>query len=210
MTDAPVLYHCPQTRGATAYWMNIELGGPCIVEIVDIKKNAQKSPAHLAINPMGKIPALAHRGETTTETAAICAYLADAFAEKGLAPTLDDPKRGAYYRWMFFAPSCIEPAMLDTFSGVTRENPASVGHGLVPDVLKAIDLALERGPYLLGEQFTAADVVFGSTLNFAVMFGAFDEKPSYKTYLDRLKSRDGFQKAMADNLKFIDDLGWEK
>ena len=208
MTDAPILFHCPQTRGGTTFWMHMELGEPCEIRLLDVKKGEQKSPEHLAINPMGKIPALIHQGEVVTETAAICAYLADHYADKGLAPAKDDPKRGAYFRWMFFAPSCIEPAMLDKFTGVTRENPGSVGHGLVDDVLTAIDTALERGPYLLGDQFTAADVVFGSTLNFATMFGAFEETPKYKTYLDTLKARPAFQKAMAANGAFMKELGW--
>ena len=209
MSNAPVLYHCPQTRGGTTHWMNEELGAPCEIKLVDIKKGDQKKPDYLAINPMGKIPALTHDGIAVTEGAAICAYLADLYADKGLAPTLDDPKRGAYFRWMFFAPSCIEPAMLDKFSGVTRENPASTGHGLVDDVLGAVDSALENGPYLLGDQFTAADVVFGGTLNFALMFGAFDKKPAYVEYTERLMSRPAVQSANEKNGAWMKELGWE-
>jgi len=209
MSDAPVLYHCPQTRGGTTHWMNEELGAPCEIKLIDIKKGDQKKPAFLAINPMGKIPALTHQGVTVTEGAAICAYLADAYPEKGLAPAFDDPKRGAYFRWMFFAPSCIEPAMLDKFSGSVRENPASIGHGLVDDVLGAMDKALENGPYLLGEQFTAADVVFGGTLNFALMFGAFDKKPLYTDYVDRLMARPAVLSGNKKNAAYMKELGWE-
>ena len=209
MTAAPILYHCPQTRGGTTHWMNEELGAPCTVELIDIKKNAHKTPEYLAINPMGKIPALVHEGVAVTEVAAICAYLADAYAEKSLAPALNDPKRGAYYRWMFFAPSCIEPAMLDKFSSTTRENPGSVGHGLVTDVLGAIDKALENGPYLLGDQFSAADVVFGSTLNFAMMFGAFDKKPLYTEYTERLMARPAAKSSHKKNTAYMSDFGWE-
>ncbi len=209
MSDAPILYHCPQTRSGTAHWMNEELGAPCTVKLVDIRKGEQKTPDYLAINPMGKVPALTHGGVAVAETAAICAYLADAYPEKGLAPAPDDPRRGAYYRWMFFAPSCIEPAMMDKFDARTRENSGAIGHGTVENVLKTIDHALENGPYLLGEQFSAADVVFGGTLNFALMFGAFEKKPLYTEYVDRLMARPAVQSANAKNAEFLKQLGWE-
>lgn len=205
----PVLYHCPQTRGGTTHWMNEELGAPCDVKLIDVRNGEQKSPDYLKINPMGKIPALTHNGTSVTECAAICAYLADLYPEKGLAPALNDPKRGAYYRWMFFAPSCIEPAMLDAFSGQKRENPASAGHGLVEDVIKSVDSALETGPYLLGDDFSAADVVFGGTLNFAMMFGAFEKKPAYVEYTERLMSRPAVAAGNAKNVGWMKDMGWE-
>ena len=209
MTDAPTLYHCPQTRSGTAFWMNEELGAPCDIEIVDIKKGAHKDPAFMAINPMGKLPAMTHNGVAITENAAICATLSDLYADKGLAPPPGDPKRGAYFRWMFFAPSCIEPAMLDKFSGTVRENAMAAGHGLVDDVLRTIDRALEAGPYLLGEDFTAADVVFGGTLNFALMFGAFEKKPAYVEYTERLMARPAVARANEKNAAIIKDLGWD-
>lgn len=209
MTERPTLFHCPQTRGGTTLWMNEELGAPCDIEIIDIKEGAHKSADYLAINPMGKIPALKHGTETVTEVAAICAYLADAFPEKGLAPALNDPKRGTYFRWMFFAPSCIEPAMLDKFTDTTRENPGSVGHGLVEDVLGAIDTALENGPYLLGDEFSAADIVFGGTLNFALMFGAFEKKPAYVEYTERLMARPAVQRGNQKNIEWMKELAWE-
>ena len=209
MSDQPVLFLCPRTRSAIASWMNEELGAPCAVELVNIRAGEQDKPDYLAINPMGKVPALKHKGVVVTEAAAICAYLADAFAAKGLAPAIGDARRGAYYRWMFFAPGCIEPAMLDKFSGTVRENAGSAGHGLVEDVLRSIDHALENGPYLLGDTFTAADVVFGSTLNFAVMFGAFDKKPSYEDYLGRLTSRPAFQKMQEKDAAWAKELGIE-
>ena len=207
MSDAPILYHCPQSRGGTTLWMNEELGAPCDVKLIDIRKNEQKSDGYLKINPMGKLPALTHDGVAVTEAAAICAYLADAF-DAGLAPHRSDPKRGAYYRWMFFAPSCIEPAMLDKFSNTEHPNPGSIGHGRVDDVLTAIDRALENGPYLLGDTFTTADLVFGSTLNFALMFGAFDKKPAYVDYVERLMSRPAAQRADEKNAGFMSELGW--
>ncbi len=207
MTEAPVLYHCPRTRSGTAFWMNEELGAPCTVTLTNIHEGAQKDPAFLALNPMGKLPTLTHQGVVVTEAAAICAYLADAFPDAGLAPAPSDPARGAYFRWMFFAPSCIEPAMLDSFSGQERPNPAAIGHGLVSDVLAAIDQALEKGPYLLGERFSAADVVFGSTMNFALMFKAFEPKPLYKDYVDRLRARPAAQRANEKNAAYMKEMG---
>ena len=209
MSNPPILYHCPQTRGRTTLWMNEELGAPCTVKLIDIKKNEQKSDDYLSVNSMGKLPALTHGGVSVTEAAAICAYLADAFPDANLAPNPSDPKRGAYYRWMFFAPSCIEPAMLDTLTNTERPNPGSIGHGLVNDVLTAIDRALGEGPYLLGDKFTAADVVFGSTLSFALMFGAFDKKPAYVEYVDRLMSRSAAQHANEKDSAFASELGWD-
>ena len=148
--ERPILYHCPQTRGNTTLWMNEELGNVCDVEILDIKKGANKTPSFTAKNPLGKIPALTHRGTNVTEAAAICAYLADAFAEASLAPPASDPRRGTYFRWMFFAPSCIEPAMMDIFMKRKNENPQSIGYGNSEDVIAAAKTALSNGDYILG------------------------------------------------------------
>lgn len=207
MTDRPLLYHCPQTRGAITNWMNEELGAPCEIKLINLRKGEQDDTDYLAINPMGKIPALRHHGIVVTEVAAICAYLADAYGDLGLAPAPGDPARGAYFRWMFFPPSCIEPAMLDSFVGTARENTSSAGHGAVEDVLRTIDHALDTGPYLLGDRFSAADIVFGSTLNFAVLFGAFTAKPSYTNYIDRLTARAAFQSAQKKDADWAEQMG---
>jgi glutathione S-transferase len=209
MTDKPILYHCPQTRGGTTFWMNEELGDVCDVQIIDFKKGAQKEPDFLKINPMGKIPTLVHDGVVVTEAAAICAYLADAFPGAGLAPAANDPKRGAYFRWMFFAPSCIEPAMIDIFNKRKNENPASIGYGNADQVIEAAKSALDGGDYILGDSFSAADVVFGSTLNFALMFGAFEKQEPFASYVDRLMARPAAQRSNEKNAAFMKDLGWE-
>ncbi len=204
----PVLYHCPQTRSGTTFWMNEELGDVCDIEIVDIKKNEQKSPSFLAINPMGKLPTITHEGVTVTEAAAICAYLADAFPGAGLAPAHDDPKRGVYFRWMFYAPTCIEPAMMDIFMKRTNENPASIGYGNADQVIETAKTALQHGDFLLGDQFTAADVVFGSTLNFAMMFGAFEKEEPFVSYTERLMARPAVKKCDEKNKDYVAKLGW--
>lgn len=205
----PVLYHCPQTRGGTTHWMNEELGAPCKIKLVDIKKNDQKNTDYLALNPMGKIPTLTHDGIIVTEAAAICAYLADLYPEKNLSPAFDDPKRGAYFRWMFFAPSCIEPAMMDIFNKRSNENPGSIGYGNANMVIDTAKSALTSGPYLLGDHFTAADVVFGSSLNFAMMFGAFEKEEPFVSYVDRLMSRPAVLNGNKKNAAWMNDLSWE-
>ncbi len=205
----PVLYHMPQTRGGATMWMNEELGGVCEVKLLNLKAGDQKKPDYLAINPMGKVPSLVHDGAVVTEAAAICAYLADAFPDAGLAPAANDPKRGGYFRWMFFAPSCIEPAMMDVFMKRKNENPQSIGYGNADQVIDAAKAAVSEGPYLLGETFTAADVVFGSTLNFAIMFGAFADEEPFTSYIARLKERPGFVSAMEKNAQYMKDLGLE-
>ncbi|MEM8773014.1 MAG: glutathione S-transferase family protein [Pseudomonadota bacterium] len=209
MAGKPVLYHCPQTRGGTTHWMNEELGDVCEVRIIDFKKGEQQQTEFLKINPMGKIPTLVHDGVVVTEAAAICAYLADAFFEKGLAPAQNDPKRGAYFRWMFFAPSCIEPAMMDIFLKRKNENPQSVGWANAERVIETAKSALNDGDYILGDQFSAADVVFGSTLNFAMMFGAIEKQEPFTSYVDRLMSRPAVIRGNEKNAAWMKELGWE-
>lgn len=207
MTRRPVLYHMPQTRGGTTLWMNEELGDVCEVKIVNVKKGEGRAQSYLDINPMGKIPALVDDNVIVTEAAAICAYLADRFPAKGLAPQTDDPRRGVYYRWMFFAPSVIEPMMLDKLGGLKRENAAVAGHGDPPRVLATIDKALERGPWLLGDQFSAADVVFGSALFFATLFGAIEKEGRIRDYVERVAARPAHQSMMRKNAEQMASIG---
>lgn len=207
MSEKPVLYHMPQTRGGTTSWMNEELGGVCEIRLVNLRKGEGRSAEFLKINPMGKLPALTHKGAIVTEAAAICAYLADQYPEKGLAPALSDPKRGEYYRWMFFSPSVIEPMMLDRLGKVVRENSTAAGHGDYERVMSAIDRALSNGPWLLGEKFSAADVVMGSTLNFATMFGAIPKEGRIKEYVDRNTARPAFAAMMKRNADQAKEMG---
>lgn len=207
MSDRPLLYHMPQTRAGTTLWMNEELGDVCTVKLVNLRKGEGRTAEFLKLNPMGKLPTLTHKGAVITEAAAICAYLADFSPEKGLAPATNDPRRGVYYRWMFFAPSCIEPMMLDKLGKVTRENAAAVGHGDYERVMASIGQALSNGPYLLGDKFSAADVVMGSTLNFATMFGAIPLEGAIKTYVERLKARPAFQSMMSKNGEMAKAMG---
>lgn len=207
MSDKPILYHMPQTRGGTTLWMNEELGDVCVVKLVNLKKGEGRMPAFLKINPMGKLPALQHGGVIVTEAAAICAYLADINPAAALAPATSDPKRGVYYRWIFFAPSCIEPMMLDRLGKVTRENAASAGHGDYERVMASIEQALAEGPWILGEKFSAADVVMGSTLFFATMFGAIPKEGRVKDYVDRIAARPAHQAMVRKNGELAKAMG---
>ena len=204
----PVLYYCPQSRAETAFWMNEELGGVCDIKIVNIRAGDHKKPDYLAIKPMGKVPALVHDGVAVTESAAICASLAAAFADKGLAPKIGDAKRGAYLRWLFFAPSVVEPMMLDKLGGVKRENPVAAGHGREEDVLGTLKTALSKTPFLLGDKVTAADIVMGSTLNFAMMFCAIPKEEPFVSYAARMTARPAFAQAQAKSAKYAKDLGF--
>jgi len=200
MTDEIVFYHNPQSRSQMVRWMIEEAGAPHRIVPIDFTKNEHKAPAFLALNPMGKLPTIEHRGTVVTETAAIIAYLADTFPQAGLAPAPGEPARGAYYRWLFFGAGCFEPALLDKMMKRPEvERKSAVGWGSYDDVLATMKTALATGPYLLGEKFTAADVYIGSELNFAVMFGApgLKGEPVIDAYLARLTARPAFQRAMA-------------
>jgi glutathione S-transferase len=193
------LYHAVPSRSSIVHWMMEELGEPYDLHVISLKKGENRQPAYLAINPMGKVPALAHGDVVVTEAAAICAYLADVFPSAGLAPATSDPRRGVYYRWMFFAPSCIEPMMLDRLGKVTRENTTAAGHGDFERVMASIEQALSNGPFILGDKFSAADVVMGSTLFFATMFGAIPKEGRVKDYVDRIAARPAHQTMVRKN-----------
>src|SRR3546814_1771676 len=160
-----VFYHAPQSRALIVHWMLEELGAPYRFHLLDLSKGEHKEPAYLAVNPMGKVPAIDHDGTVVTEAAAICAYLADAFPAAGLAPPLGDGRRGPYFRWLFFGPGCLEPATVDRMFPRGDAAPASaLGYGSLDSTLDVLTDAVAAGPYLLGDMFSAADVVIGSGL----------------------------------------------
>ncbi len=151
MADTITFYHNPQSRGRIAHWMLEESGAPYEIKVVDFGKMQHKAKDFLAINPMGKIPAIVHRGTVDTESAAICAYLADAFPAAGLAPALEDPKRGTYLRWLFFGAGCVEPAIIDhMFSRPAPSRPAALGYGNYPDTVNTLEQAITPGPVCSG------------------------------------------------------------
>ena len=181
-------YTNPKSRGAIARWMLEEVGVPYTTHILSFSKTI-KEPEYLAINPMGKVPAIVHNGKAVTEAAAICAYLADAFPQAGLARPLAD--RANYYRWMFFGAGPVEAAISNTAMGfvVPDERRATIGYGCLFDVLDAIDGHLQSSSYMAGDTFSAAGVYTGSQIGFGLMFGTIPARPSFTAYWDRIKER---------------------
>lgn len=198
MSEEIVFYHNPQSRAQMAHWMLEEVGAQYKTVLVDFAKGENRTPEFLAINLMGKVPTIVHRGVVVTETAAIIAYLADAFPAAQLAPPVGDPSRGAYYRWLFFGAGCIEPALLEKMMNRPPvERKAAVGWGSYEEVVAALKAVLDKGPYLLGDKFSAADIYVGSEIRFAMMFGAPGLKGDkvFDGYVARLSARPAAQRA---------------
>ena len=190
MADKLVLYTNPQSRGRIARWMLEEVGQPYETEVLDFA-TTMKAPAYLAINPMGKVPALRHGDAVVTEAAAICAYLADAFPQAKLAPPPGDRLRAAYYRWMFFAAGPIEAAVSNKALGfqVPREREGMMGYGTVERVMKTLEDALSNKDYLVGDSFTAADLYVCAQIGFGMMFNTIEKRPAFQKYWQRLSAR---------------------
>jgi glutathione S-transferase len=190
MADELVFYTHPMSRGRIVRWMLEEIGAPYRTEVLDYGAT-MKGAAYLAINPMGKVPAIAHRDMVVTECAAICAYLADAFPAARLAPAIDSPLRGPYYRWLFFGAGPVEAATTVKSCGfeVPPERLGMVGFGSLEDVLGVLERAVKNGPYLLGEAFSAADVYLGSHIIWGTQFGTLEQRPGFAEYCERLSAR---------------------
>ncbi len=196
MADSLTFYHNPVSRGRIVHWMLEETGAPYDTKVVDFEKMEHKSKEFLAINPMGKIPAIVHRGTVITESAAICAYLADAFPAARLAPAIDDPKRGAYLRWLFFGAGCVEPAILDCmFSRPAPSRPAALGYGNLADTVNTLEQAITPGPFVLGELFSAVDVYLGSAIGWGLMMKALEPRPAFAAYLGRVTERPAYKRS---------------
>jgi glutathione S-transferase len=196
MADELVFYTNPRSRGRIARWMLEEVGQPYRTEVLDYG-TTMKAPAYLAINPMGKVPALRHGDAVVTEAAAICAYLADAFPQAGLAPPPGDRRRAAYYRWLFFTAGPMEASVSNKAFGfvVPPEREASIGYGNFDRVMKVLGDAVSASDYLTGDSFTAADVYVGSHIGFGLMFGTIEKRPAFERYLGRLRARPAFARA---------------
>jgi glutathione S-transferase len=195
MTDELVLYTHPQSRGRVARWMLEEIGQPYRTEVLDYATK-MKEPAYLAINPMGKVPALRHGDTVVTEGAAICAYLADAFPQAGLAPAPTSALRGPYYRWMFFAAGPVEAAVSNKALGfvVPDGRERMMGYGTYADAINTLEKAVSSGDYIVGGKFTAADVYVGSHIGFGMQFGTVEKRPAFEKYWARLSARPAWQR----------------
>jgi glutathione S-transferase len=191
MTDL-AFYTNPMSRGRIARWMLEETGCAYDTHVVEFGP-AMHGGTYKAVNPMAKVPAIRHRGVVVTEAAAICAYLADAFPEAGLAPDVSSPDRGAYYRWLFFAAGPIEHAVVNESFGWKTSDPMErgrTGYGSLGRVCRTLDAHLSDGrTWLLGDTFTAADVYLGAQIAWGLQFETIPEQPSFKSYAGRLVSR---------------------
>jgi len=190
MADELILYTNPMSRGRIARWMLEETGQPYKMEVLDYA-TTMKAPAYLAVNPMGKVPALRHGDAVVTETAAICAYLADAFPQCRLAPPPGHHLRAPYYRWLFFTAGPVEAAISNKALGfvVPPERERMMGYGNITQVMTALEQAVSRSDYLVGDSFTAADLYVGSALGFGMMFGTIEKRPVFEQYWQRLAAR---------------------
>jgi glutathione S-transferase len=198
MADELVLYTNPMSRGRIARWMLEETGAPYRTEILDYASTMKAEP-YLSINPMGKVPALHHGDAVVTETAAICAYLADAFPQAGLAPPSGDRLRAPYYRWMFFGAGPIEAAVSNKALGVVvpPERTRMMGYGSFDLVMNVLEQALSKSDFLVGGKFSAADVYVGSQVGFGLMFGTMEKRPVFEKYWQRVSARPAFGRAKA-------------
>jgi glutathione S-transferase len=195
MSEEIVFYHNPQSRGRMVHWMLEETQAPYRVELVSFEKGENKKPAFLAVNPMGKLPAIVHRNTVITECGAIITYLADAFPAAKLAPSTDEAARGTYLRWMFFGQGCIDSALIDRMlSRPPGDRPTALGYGSYDDVVRALETALIPGPYILGSRFSAVDVYVGSQIGFGMMMKSLEPRPAFQSYLGLLSERPAYKR----------------
>lgn len=189
-------YYNPASRAVTTHWMLTELDAEHEQIMVDIQSGESASAEFREINPMGKIPTLVDGDVVVTEVAAICAYLADRYPDKGLAPPPQSPERGRYYRYLFFPGTTLEPMFTMKLMGLTDYSAQSVGWGDYDRCMAAVDALTPSADWALGERFSAADVVFGGTLDFAVQLGWL-ESPTDKVtaYVRRLKDRPAYRQS---------------
>ena len=199
-----VFYTHPMSRGRVVRWMLEEVGAPYHAEIMGYGQD-MKGPAYLAINPMGKVPALRHGDETITETSAICTYLADAFPHAGLAPALDSPLRAGYYRWLFFSAGPLEQAIINQALKVEVPLPmvGAVGYGSLGLVIDVIEAAVTGRDYLVGDQFSTADLCLASQLGWGLKFGTVQARPGLTAYVERLQARPAARRAAGIDDKLL-------
>ena len=199
------LYYAPQTRATRPRWMLEEIGAPYELVRLQLSKGEHKQPEHLKIHPHGAVPAFSDDEVTMFESAAICAYLADKFPDKRLAPPVGSPQRGPYYQWLVYSMATMEPPVLKVFLNTRmlaeeKRSPAVAEEGRAQwkDVARVVQQAVEGKTFLLGEHFTAADVMVGSILGWSGFMGLLDGFPGLQAYVGRLTSRPAFKRANAD------------
>ena len=194
------LYHASPSRSSVALWMLEETGQPYDLKLLRLSAGDNLKPDYLAINPMGKVPALKHGDTVITELAAICTYLADEFPDKKLNVPIGSPKRGTYLKWLFFGPGCLEFAMVDR--AAPRKDAADrkmLGYGDFDTTMNVLAKAVEKGPWLMGDQFTAADVVIGANIRWGMIFKLVPERKEFVDYAARIAVRPAVLRTEAKN-----------
>jgi glutathione S-transferase len=197
VNDTIILYHAPHARSSATLTLLEELGAPYELHVLNMKAGEQRQSAYLAVNPLGKVPAIRHRGALITEQVAIFLYLADLFSKAGLAPAVGDPLRGPYLRWMVYYASCFEPALVDQ---AMKREPAPLAmspYGDFDTMLGAIGERFADSPYLLGDVFSAADILWGMAFQWVTMFKMIPENPIVTGYVARVTARPSFAKVAA-------------
>ncbi len=202
-----VFFHNPRSRAGMTRALLEELGVDYEQRVLDFRNSEQLAPEYMAINPMGKVPAILHDGALVTETVAIFIYLADVFRSAGLAPALDDPRRGPYLRWLVFYAACFEPAVGDRALQRTPGPRVQSPYADFDTVMNALGTALEPGPWLLGERFSAADVLWGNALRFVTGFKLVEATPTITAYVERVMSRPEEQRALAADMTLAAKMG---
>jgi glutathione S-transferase len=192
------LYHAAPSRSSITLWMLEELGEPYDIKLIKLSDGENLKPDYLAVNPMGKVPALKHGDTIITEVAAICTYLADEYPDKKLNVPIGTPRRGVYLKWLFFGPSCMEPAVIDRAAPRKEEaRRGMLGYGDFDTTMNVVAKAVEKGPWLMGNQFTAADVVIGSNIRWGTIFKLIPERREFIDYSARIAARPAAQRAEA-------------
>ena len=192
------LFHASPSRSSIVLWMLEELGEPYDIKLLSLSKGDNRKPDYLAINPMGKVPALKHGDTVITEAAAICTYLADEFPDKKLNVPIGTPRRGIYLKWLFFNPGCLEPAVTDRAAPRKEEaRRGMLGYGDFDTTMNVLAKAVEKGPWLMGDQFTAADVVIGANIRWGMVFKMIPERKEFTDYAARIAARPAAQRAEA-------------
>lgn len=203
MNRQVTLFHSPQTRSSGVLTLLEELGADYQLHVMNMKAGENRKPEYLAVNPMGKVPAILHGDALVTEQVAVYIYLGDLYADKGLAPQMGDVLRGPYLRWLAFYGSCFEPAVTDRAMKREPAAPSMSPYGDFDTMFKTLTDQLARGDYILGSRFTAADVLWGAALNWMTMFGVVEATPVIKDYIGRVNARPAVERALAKDAELV-------
>src|SRR6185312_8551061 len=201
-------YTNPMSRGRVVHWMLEEVGAKYEVELLNFEKREHKDKKFLEINPLGKVPAIVHRGVNITESRAIVAYLADIFPKANLAPAVGTPERGAYYRWLFFSVATVEPAIVDKMlNRPLVERPGVLAYGNYADTFDALENIISRNDFLIGDHFTAVDLSVASQIGWGMFVKVLEERPAFKRYVARCTDRPAFQRTIKQSEEWTAKLG---